>query len=128
MPNTLQRSESGKARYEAGSAIALRNGRLSLAKRISPIRKGSRLLAKLDLNGRTTTANDYVTLGEPSGAHVDAGRSPYLLVEDTLNPGSFSTIAVHDCFTDLDNRGTRCVLVLHAGEALLPTDTLIYWK
>ncbi|WP_274644065.1 hypothetical protein [Pseudomonas serbica] len=128
MPSTSQRKEIGRAAYAAGSAIAVRSARLSLAKRIDPIREGDPFVKGITSSGRTTTAADYVAGGKLSGTQIDGGREPFLLFEDILNEGEFNTIPVHDSFLEREKRTGKCVLVLHRGEVLVPADTLIYWK
>lgn len=128
MPNPLQRAQIGRTAYGAGSAIAVRNARLSLAKRIGPARVGDANTQPLVSRGRTTTAADFVLDGDLSGAQIDAGREPHLLVEDPYNDGSFNTVAIHDNHPGQEMRTGRCVLVLHRGDVLVPADTLIYWK
>jgi hypothetical protein len=128
MPSTSQRKEIGRAAYAAGSAIAVRSARLSLAKRIGPVREGDPLVKDITTSGRTTTAADYVAGGKLSGTQIDGGREPYLLVQDECNEGRFNTVPVHDCFIEREQRSGKCVLVLHRGDVLVSPDTLIYWK
>lgn len=128
MPHPAQRAEIGRAAYAGGSAIAVRNARLSLARKIGPARVGDAYTQSIVYRGRTTTASDLVLNGDLSGAQVDAGREPHLLVEDPYNVGLFNTAPVYDNFPGQEKRSGMCALVLHSGDVLVPADTLIYWK
>lgn len=128
MPNPQQRAETGRAAYARGSAIALRNARLSLAKRIGAARAGDAATQPLIARGRTTTAADFVVDGEASGAQIDAGREPHLLVADPYHDGLFGTVTIYDNHPGQERRTGLCTLVVHQGDVLVPPDTLIFWK
>ncbi|WP_241299395.1 hypothetical protein [Burkholderia stabilis] len=128
MPNPWQRAEIGRAAYAAGSAIAVRNARLALAKRIGAVCVGAANTESIVTRGRTTTAADFVTNGDLSGQQIDAGREPYLLVADFYNPGHFNTVSVYDNYLGQEKRTGMCVLVVYQGDVLVRPDTLIYWK
>ena len=128
MPNPHQRAEVARSTYEAGSAIAIRNKRLALAKRVNATRAGAPHTDEIVARGRTTSAADYVLNGDLSGKQIDSDREPFLLVRDPYNDGNFNTIPIYDCETGQEKRTGKCVLVLHSGDVLVPADTLIYWK
>jgi hypothetical protein len=127
MPSASQRKEIGRAAYAAGSALAVRSARMSLAKKIGAARVGDALAQSLISADRTTTVGDYINRGDLSGSQIDSGREPYLLIEDEFNKGGINTIPVYDCSPYQEKNSGRCLLVLHRGEALVPADTLISW-
>lgn len=128
MPNHWQRVIIGKARYAAGSAIAIRNKKLSLAKEIAPVRLSAPGVDQMIARGRVTSVLDYVQSGPESGAQIDNGREPYLLADDIYNPGGFTSVAIHDCSSIFEQRTKLCMLEVHRGAILVKADTAIYWK
>jgi hypothetical protein len=97
-------------------------------KEINPARIGDANTERIVSRGRTTTAVDFVSDGDLSGTQVDAGREPYLLIEDLFNLGCFNTVPVYDNQPRQEKRTGLCGLVLHRGDVLVRPDTLIYWK
>lgn len=105
-----------------------RNAALALTKSIGPLREGDPLIAHLASNGRLMKAVDFCTNDALWGEQVDLGRDPYLLFEDPLNPGEVTHVEIEDRLIDaVEPNSGLCTLVLHAGKALVPPDTLVYW-
>lgn len=78
---------------------------------------------------RLTTALQYCQGGTEMTVHVDAGREPYLLLADGLNPGNYTPVAIYDNRIDyLDAPSNRCWLDLHCGEVLVDAGTAVYWR
>lgn len=109
--------------------LTARNAALSLTKSIGPLREGNPLAGKLANDGRLMKAVDYCTNESLWGVQADLGREPYLVLEDALNPGELTHVAIRDCLIDaVEPKSGLCWLVLHAGKALVPTDTLVNWR
>ena len=94
-------------------------------------------------NLRLTSAVQYHAVGAgaggdaEAGAHIDAGREPYLIALEPLEFGMEPFVAVHDVMIDrqaLDKAGKwndekrHVGLDLHRGLGLFAPDTLIAWK
>jgi hypothetical protein len=128
MPHPWQRAEIGRTAYAAGSVIAVRNARLSLAKRIGAACTSDANVEAIVARDRATTAADFVMAGEQSGLQIDAGREPHLLTEDLYDVGRLNAVAVYDNYPGQEKRTGLCALVVHQGDVLVRPDTLIYWK
>lgn len=77
---------------------------------------------------RLTTVLQYCQGTTEMAAQVDAGREPYLLIDDTFNPGFYAKLAIYDARVDFLEKDTgHCWLDLAKGEVLVPQDTAVYW-
>lgn len=78
---------------------------------------------------RLTTALQYCQGSIEMASQVDAGREPYLLLEDGLNHGDYTLVEVYDNrIAYLDKPTERCWLDLKNGEVLVPSGTAVYWR
>ena len=76
-------------------------------------------LERLQNSERLLTVLDYCQSGVLSGAQVDKGREPHLLVPDLYNPGEFRAEPIYDSRVDWQERRTdKCWIDVHAGELL----------
>ncbi|MBI6882661.1 hypothetical protein [Pseudomonas putida] len=129
MPSQSQRRAIGKTTYASGSPIRSRNEALKLAKAISPLGCEDSLCAGLLAAGKATKLIDYCTNGPESEIQVSAGREPFLLVEDMLNPGSAITVPIFDAKVDaVEKNSGLCGVTLGQGDALFKSDVLVYWR
>ena len=110
------------------TALNTRNAALSLTKSIGPLREGNPLVSKLINDGRLMKAVDYCTNESLWGVQADLGREPFLVLEDELNPGELTRLAIHDCRKEpVEINSGLCWIDVHAGKALVAPDTLVYW-
>ncbi|WP_265304342.1 hypothetical protein [Verminephrobacter eiseniae] len=130
MPSQMQRVQIGKANY-SGSALETRNAALRRAAQLEPVRIGVKNidLERLQNSERLLTVLDYCQSGVLSGAQVDKGREPHLLVHDPYNPGEFRTEPIYDSRVNWhESRTDKCWIDVHAGELLVDGSTAVYWK
>lgn len=130
MPSQMQRVQIGKANY-SGSALETRNAALRRAAQLEPVRIGAKNigLERLQNSERLLTVLDYCQSGVLSGAQVDKGREPHLLVHDPYNPGEFRAEPIYDSRVDWhESRTGKCWIDVHAGELLVDSSTAVYWK
>ena len=86
-------------------------------------------LERLQNSERLLTVLDYCQSGVLSGAQVDKGREPHLLVPDLYNPGEFRVEPIYDSRVDWQERRTgKCWIDVHAGELLVDGGTAVYWR
>ncbi|MCW5230817.1 hypothetical protein D8B34_08055 [Verminephrobacter eiseniae] len=126
----MQRVQIGKANY-SGSALETRNAALRRAAQLEPVRIGVKNidLERLQNSERLLTVLDYCQSGVLSGAQVDKGREPHLLVHDPYNPGEFRTEPIYDSRVNWhESRTDKCWIDVHAGELLVDGSTAVYWK
>ena len=130
MPSQMQRIQIGKANY-SGSALATRNAALRRASLLGAVLIGAKGvgLERLQNSERLLTVLDYCQSGVLSGAQVDKGREPHLLVPDLYNPGDFRAEPIYDSRVDWhESRTGKCWIDVHAGELLVDGGTAVYWK
>lgn len=128
MPSQAQRISSGKANYR-GSALAKRNAALRHAAGLKLARRSSAGVERLVASGRVTSVLDYCEGADASTAQINQDREPHLLISDIYNAGEYIPLAIYDCRVNAVEKGTgKCWIDLHAGEALVDGDTLVYWK
>jgi hypothetical protein len=108
--------------------LKARDTALAVGRSFGALRDGNPLVAPLASHGRLMKAVDFCTNDSLWGEQVDQGRDPYLLLEDPLNPGEVTRVAIEDRLIDSIEQGSGlCLVVLHAGKALVQPDTLVYW-
>ena len=130
MPNQVQRVQAGKANYR-GSALEVRNAALRRASLLGAVLIGTKGigLERLQNSERLLTVLDYCQLGVLSGAQVDKGREPHLLVPDLYNPDEFRAEPIYDSRVDWhESRTDKCWIDVHAGELLVDSSTAVYWR
>ena len=78
---------------------------------------------------RLTTALQYCQGSTEMAIQVDAGREPYLLLEDGLQPGNYTLVEIYDNrIAYLDRPTERCWLDLKNGEVLVASGAAVYWR
>lgn len=129
MGKNARRVESSAAQYD-GSKLAQRNAALARAKRIDAARDSQADAMQYRGHARVTNVLGYCTEGDPAtGAQIHAGFEPYLLQRSPVEPGVFCPVSIYDRRIEaIEKRTGLCWIDLHAGEVLLPGDTLVYWK
>lgn len=75
-----------------------------------------------------TTALEFCQSGLKVARNVVAGYTPYLLLDDEINPGFFAKLPIFDTPPDfLDSATGSCWVELNSGPLLIPQDTAVYW-
>lgn len=109
--------------------LKARNAALALAKDISAIRANNPDIAPYNAVGRLMPVVDYCQNVPEAGQHIDMGREPNLLVEDTCNPDEYLLVAIHDVRNvPVEEKSGLCWISVNRGEVLLKPDTLVFWK
>lgn len=130
MPNRAQRIQSGKVNY-IGSTLEARNAALRRASLLGAVLIGAKGVGLERLQGseRLLTVQDYCQSGVLSGAQVDKGREPHLLMPDPYNPGELRVEPIYDSRGEWREAKTgKCWIDVHAGELLVDASTAVYWR
>ena len=86
-------------------------------------------LERLQGSERLLTVQDYCQSGVLSGAQVDKGREPHLLMPDPYNPGELREELIYDSRGEWREAKTgKCWIDVHAGELLVDASTAVYWR
>jgi len=121
------RAEAGRRNYTS-SPLKARNDALALAARLRAVRVGDLAAMPLAESTRVTSLADYCLRPQMCDAQMDADREPYLLRQDEFNDGEFTKTPIYDVRVEQCDADAGLLWIdLHAGEALLPHDTLVYW-